>query len=722
MPRTAARLLAPLGAGKVKVSVFWGVLSALLGAHRNRAPPLVVDAPLVRSLFSRSQVKACRSPSITSFRYAARSMPASRAVGIDLGATRTAIARIDELGRSGMVRDAQGDMLVPSAVYFEDDEWLHGRSAKLAAATQPGRAAEFYKRDLGQASYSRAVGGELVPPEAVEAGLLKKLLADLAGDGTSKPAVVLAMPASFNQAQRRARLDAAKIAGVDVLGTINDPLAAALAFAESQGYLSEGSTKPGQRVLVFDLGGSKLDVAIVEIKPGRLRTMAIGGNMRLGGREWDLRLAEFLAEQFAKQFGDDPRHDMISVRRLLESAEEAKQSLTARNQARVQVQRNEDSAAIIVTRQSFEDLTADLLDEALQLVEAALRRAGMAWRDLSNLLLVGGATRMPAVATRLTALTGLNPATAVHPDEVVARGAAFYASCLLAAREKRKSPLNLTITDMTVHSLGLEWSDAQTGRLENVVLIARGSELPCGTVAKAITDIDDQSTIAVQLLEGESRVADQCARIAQLTIRDLPAGLPAGSQINVQYHFSAEGRLQVKAQVPRTGQPLPINLRREQGLSENQITDWKQALAGRGGLQALHALLAKHERERQAQADAEAAMAPPSPPPMRPPALPAQAYEHTESEFSLQADDEARARRMNRRRMTPRKIAILIGGYIVSALVGTAIGYYILMRIDPSYNWWNLQLPGLQIPPVHGTAPADSHFLANLLEPRSRST
>lgn len=274
-------------------------------------------------------------------------MPTSRAVGIDLGTTRAAVARIDESGRSALFRDAQGDVLVPSVVFFEDDEWLHGRAAKLAAATQPGRAAEFYKRDLGQGAYSRAIGGELLPAEVVEACLMKRLAADLAegnlGDGgLPNPAVALSMPASFNQSQRRARLDAAKIAGLDVLGTINDPLAAALTFADSQGYLSEGAAdKPGQRVLVFDLGSGKFDVAIIEIKPGRLRTMAVGGSARLGGRDWDLRLAEYLAEQFAKQFGDDPRHDMNSVRRLLESAEEAKQTLSARQQARVQVQRGQ---------------------------------------------------------------------------------------------------------------------------------------------------------------------------------------------------------------------------------------------------------------------------------------------------------------------------------------------------------------------------------------------
>jgi molecular chaperone DnaK len=624
-------------------------------------------------------------------------MPTSRAVGIDLGSTRAALAHIDERGRSAMLRDPQGELLIQSVVFFEDDELIFGRAAKLAAATEPGRAAEFFKRDLGRNAYCRAIGGELLPAELIEACQLKKLVADLACQDIASPAVVLSMPAGFDQAQRRARLDAAKIAGVEILGTINDPLAAVLSYAESQSYLDLASgNKPGLRVLVFDLGSSTLDVAIVEIKPCRLRTMAVGGNARLGGRDWDLRLAEHLAAQFAKQFGDDPRHDMTSVRRLLECAEEAKQSLSARQQTRVQVTRGDDAAAIVVTRQAFEELTADLLDECAAIAEETLARAGMAWRDVSQLLLVGGATRMPSLAKRLKDLTGLEPAAAANPDEAVARGAALYAEFRLAAKEGRNAQLQATITDLTSHSLGLEWGDPQSGRLENVVLIPRGTELPCGTVARAATEALDQSSLVIQLLEGESRAADQCARIAQLTIRDLPAGLPQGTQIDVHYQFNSEGRLQVKAQLPHSSRALPISVRREAGMGDTQMADWKTLLARGSGLKAIHALLL---RQRQQQ-EALAADAPPSRAihASRPPALPTQAAAC--EPFALDTGTDPTTARRKRRKLTPRKLAIMLAGYLVSALVGTVIGYYILMRIDPSYNWWHLRLPGLRDAPA----------------------
>ncbi|MEX0977403.1 MAG: Hsp70 family protein, partial [Pirellulales bacterium] len=488
----------------------------------------------------------------------------------------------------------------------------------------------------------------------------------------------------------------AKIAGVEVLGTINDPLAAALSYAENQGYLDPASgAKPGARVLVIDLGGGKLDVAIVEIKPRRLRTMAVGGDARLGGRDWDLRLVEHLAAQFAKQFGDDPRHDMTSVRRLLESAEEAKQSLSARQQTRVQVTRGEDSAAIVVTRQAFEELTADLLAQCATIAEETLARAGMAWRDVAQLLLVGGATRMPSVAKRLKDLTGLEPAAGANPDEAVARGAALHAECLLAAKEGRQANLQAAIAELTSHSLGLEWNDPQSGRSENVVLIPRGTELPCGTIARAATEALDQSSLVIQLLEGESRAADQCAHIAQLTIRDLPPGLPQGTQIDVHYQFTSEGRLQVKAQLPHSGRSLPISVRREPGLSDGQMADWKTLLARGTGLKAIRALLPKHRQQQEALA--AAATHSRAIDASRPPALPTQAP--ALEPFSLDTGTDPTTIRRKRRKLTLRKLGIMLAGYLVSALVGTAIGYYILMRIDPSYNWWHLRLPGLHDAP-----------------------
>jgi hypothetical protein len=260
---------------------------------------------------------------------------------------------------------------------------------------------------------------------------------------------------------------------------------------------------------------------------------------------------------------------------------------------------------------------------------------------------------------------------------------------MLAARENRTPNPAFAIIDLTAHTLGFAWNDPQTARQENVVLIRRGSELPCGTMAKAATDVENQKHIVIQLLEGESRLAEECTRIAELTIGELPAPLAKGTQIDVHYQFTAAGRLQVKAQLARSGQALGVSVRRARGMSDAATADWKNLIARGAGLKAIHALLPKHRPEPEEPA------APGGAPPVGPPALSA-VQTGPIGEFSLDAGADPTAARRKRRQMTPRRLAILIGGYLVSALIGTAIGYYILMRMDPSYNWWNLPLPGLR--------------------------
>lgn len=619
-------------------------------------------------------------------------MSNSRAVGIDLGTTTVAISTVDEMGRSGMVRDPQGDLLIPSTVYFEDDEVVFGRAAKQAASLQPSRSAEWVKRDLGQAAYSRAIAGELLRPELIEGFLLEYICTNLTSQLSARPAVTFSVPASFNQSQRRALADAAQIGGVDMLGTINDTLAAALAFGETQGYLNPTmADKAGSRVLVFDLGAGMLDVAIIEIKPQSLRTMAVGGEARLGGRDWDARLADHLAEEFAKQHGEDPRYDMTSVRRLLALAEETKQTLSARQQARVRVERTGKDADISVSRQAFDRLTADFVDQCRSVTEGVIGQSGMAWRDVSQVLVAGGATRMPMIGKMLEQLTGIKPVVNLHPDEAVARGAALYGECLLGVREGRLPRVPIEIVDLTPHSLGFEWNDPKRQEADNVVLIQRGSELPCSTVAKLHTTMQPQGSLSVQLLEGESRRASECVRFAKLTIRGIPDDLPKNSPIEMQYKLTGENRLQVKAIWDAENPPLPIEVERNLGLNKTQIADWRALVARHVGLKAILEQLDQHRGDAPEQI-AVAASAPP-PIPGQPPALP-----HDESElgeYSTDEFDELMARSPRRRAVTPRKIAIIVIGYLTSAALGLLIGYYILMMLRPEYNYFDLRLPGV---------------------------
>jgi molecular chaperone DnaK len=630
-------------------------------------------------------------------------MATYRVLGIDFGTTRLALARVDESGRSGMVRSIQGDLLFDSVLYFEDDDFLFGRAARHSAAAQPNRAAEYVKRDFGQKAYSRAIGGELLPTELIGGLLLKRACEDMVGEGVPLPPVALSVPASFDQAQRKSLLDSATIAGLDVLGTVSDPLAAAIAFAESQGLLTpEVGDKPGSRILVFDLGGSKTDVAIVEVKPGRIRTLAVTGDARLGGRDWDMRLADNLADQFAKQFDADPRYDMVSVRRLLESAAEAKQTLTARPQARVHVERQQQSADITITRTMFEEISEDLVARAKRLVEDVLNQAAMAWRDVSHLLLVGGASRMPMIGRMLEAVTGLTPLANIHADEAVARGAAVVGESMLAARERRASKTKIEIVDLTPHSLGIEWDDPQTNRKENVVIIRRGTELPCATLAKIATTTDDQRSVSVQLVEGEGRNAADCSPIAQLTIADLPPNLARNSPIEVHYQFTVQNRLQIKAQLPGRKQSLKIEVQRDRGLNDAQLAGWKKLVAERVGLKPILALLPKQQN---------LAPKPRSAPPPLPVSMatgPAADGEVDAGQmyFDPSAGVSSSAARPKKRGSGPRKTSIMLAGHVIFAVLGLLIGYYILMWIDPRFNTLHIRLPGLS--PAADSGPAYS--------------
>ncbi len=636
-------------------------------------------------------------------------MPANRVLGVDFGASYLAFARLDDKGRSNMIRSPQGDLQFDSVMYFEDDDFLFGRSARHAAVAQPARAAEYAKRDLGQVAYSRAIGGELLPAELIAGLMLKNACAEALPEGSSPPPVGLAIPASFGQVQRRGMLDAAQIAGLDVVTTINDPQAAALAFAESQGYLGAGGAdKPGFRALVFDLGGGKLDVAIIEIKPNRIRTLGVTGDAQLGGRDWDARLADHLAEVFTKQFDADPRYDMASVRRLLETAAEAKHTLTARQQARVHVERQTQAADVTITRQMFEDVTADLVDRAKRVTEEALTQAAIAWRDVSQLLLVGGASRMPMIGKMLESLTGLKAATSVHPDEAVARGAALAAECALAARERRKPNPPLEIVDLTTHSLGIEWADAQTGSTENVVIIRRGTELPCATVAKVATTSDDQRVVTVQLLEGNSRVAAECLEIAEIVISDLPPGLPLATSLEVHYQISAQNRLSIRAQIPGKSQTPKIEVHRQRGLSDAQVANWKKLAATSQGLKPILALL---------PSQAALALKPRSAPAGRFPEPSAEPYAQDSVGQDSAATDEpfegfephGGGSRARQRKLQPRTLAISVAGHVVFAALGLLVGYYILMWINPRFNTFHLRLPGLSPAATSGPVNTETH-------------
>jgi molecular chaperone DnaK len=701
-------------------------------------------------------------------------MSLAHAVGIDLGTTYSAVARVDETGRTSMVRNAEGELLTPSVVLFDQDETIVGKEAKKASALYPGQVAECAKRDMGSEAYSRTIGGQSFPPEVIQACILRKLRRDVAAVVGDAFKCVITVPAYFDEIRRKRTQDAGEMAGLDVLDIVNEPTAAALAFGEQLGYLSDvGAPLRELNVLVYDLGGGTFDVTLIQLKPGEITTLATDGDVQLGGYDWDERLVNHAASAFQQRFGIDPRVDESSLARLRTEVEQAKHTLTARDQANVRVECQGQSLEVAISRSLFEELTGDLLERTSYTTRQLLATTGLSWANVDCLLLVGGSSRMPMVSTMLYGLSGKQPDRSVNPDEAVARGAAIFADYLLSVRGESARTAKISVTDVNAHSLGIEGINNETLRKENVILIRRNSPLPAATRRKFVTKEDNQRSIVIQVLEGESITPTNCSAIGRAVIRQLPFGLPQGTQINVHYKYASNGRLSVRAELPGTGHQAVLELEREQGLSSAGLNRWRQVISSEGGFQRFRQAIEQQQQEKMAAAPATPAQPVPTANGNAPSSQPAMAAAPAEmaakmkpialqpaaqtaapsqgsavgtpavpmspigggarlrSDFAEQAGSASQApadpyagqvlagnmssssvnSRSAAHSRSQKKMIFDLTKHIVSAIVGLAIGYYILCYLRPEANFLNVPLPGVPAIAPENTNPGTTALL-----------
>jgi molecular chaperone DnaK len=527
-------------------------------------------------------------------------MPQEIPIGIDLGTTFSAVAYVDSAGRTQMVRSAEGDILTPSVVLFGDDEVVVGKEARSATVVQPDLVAQWVKRDMGLPFYNRPIRGERLPPEVIQACILRRLRRDIQQTLGLHDRVVITVPAYFDEPRRKATSDAGEMAGLKVLDIVNEPTAAALSFGESLGYLSMGGMPQEEMtIFVYDLGGGTFDATLLKLAPGNIRTLATDGDVMLGGYDWDLRLARYAADRFQEQYGVDPRQDPAGMNRILLAVVEAKHALSARSQATLRIDHAGRSAEIAVTRQQFEELTADLLERTAFTTRQLMQTAGRQWGDIARVLLVGGSTRMPMVVNLLRQISGKEPDHTVNPDEAVARGAALFAAYLQArqrgeeqdALERQAGVPSLLITDVNSHSLGVEGIEPETMRRKNIVLLPRNTPLPGKVTERFATKTAGQRSIVLKVLEGESLIPDECTAIGRTVIRNLPDGLPKGWPIDVTFQYAANGRLSVHAVVPGTHQEATLTLERCSGMSSEGIARWKQPIGDASGFDTFESML-----------------------------------------------------------------------------------------------------------------------------------
>ncbi len=503
---------------------------------------------------------------------------AEPAVGIDLGTTFSVLARLDADGRPRTVSNAEGESLTPSAVFFDRDAPVVGREALRAADFEPRRVARFAKRDVGQRHFGKSICGCAFPPEVIESLVLAKLKQDAELTLGEFSKAVVTVPAHFNEPRRKATQDAGRLAGLDVIDIINEPTAAAIAYGLEHRFLApDGAARAHERVLVYDLGGGTFDVTLMDIDRLDFRAVAIAGDVRLGGIDWDERIARRAAEAFRTEHDVDLCELPDEWERLMQAASDAKHALTSRMETTISIAHDGRQTRLRLTRADFEALTGDLLERTRLTCRDLLNEAGIAWRDVTRLLLVGGATRMPMIQQMLADESGRQPDRSLSPDEAVAHGAAVYAGWVL--QHDRPGLRGLSVRNVNSHALGVLGVDLETLLRRRKVMIARHTPLPAAVIRRFQTSKQGQRDVVIPVVEGGTDTGEGCTQIGRLLVTDLPPDLPVGTPIDVGFRYGRDGRLTIHATLAAAGREAQVTLWRAAGMSEDAIAQWSAQMS-----------------------------------------------------------------------------------------------------------------------------------------------